>query len=315
MSCLETKQKTGKIPDRILVEMMLYVNNISKGRMDFDSEHNFYDIILAVFLNELKRSDVYSDYSKQRLITDYNSGRLLVAETVIINKIGKLKYAVERNERTVNNELNRLIKLALCKAYKLTEIYKNELGFWINTFRDIETLNNYEHNVLHDCEAKYRRLISLAKLLIKLEELKSSLDEQSHSVETTVEWFIWQEFVGTYISRNTSWTVERQLNIRVNKYINIRPDFVVKHLNREVVIETKNYCIFELNQGHVYQIHYYVTKNSIQCEKGCLVYSGDEYIYEKIDNNPDIFRAVINVQNGFEQVLKDMGNFVKELLL
>lgn len=249
-----------RIKSEMLVQMLLYINNLDWTRFDctgaFD---NIFDILIKFMLTELNKNDIYQEYTRLDTIEPYQVGTLKAVDTKILNKLGVLKCCNRKSIRVVGCDFNFIIKFALLKAFERTTLFESELRYWLNLYDEVENSSSIDRSSLEDMPAEYRDLGHIALMIIDLDALYRGLHGESESYKQ-VEWFIWQEFLACYIERNCDWKVSKQLIIKRDLF-NSKPDIVMTKDNTGIIVDAKHYKKLNI-EGSVYQVSYYMTELS-----------------------------------------------------
>lgn len=244
---------------------------------------NLYEVFINMYLEEVQKlvkHGIRSGYVRQEENLRYYKGKLMVAKHIRENAVHKERFFVSYDEFHPNRPENRLIKATLLKLQKLTKSAENakEIRQLLTAFEMVEPSVNYQKDfsgLAGDRNmADYSLLLPWSKVFLTDKSFTTfSGDDRARALLFPME-KVYEDYVAHWMKRllPEAWDISTQdrhffLFDRPREQFALRPDIVLKHEGRTVVLDTKwkrltdnaqkNYGI---SQADMYQMYAYSKK-------------------------------------------------------
>lgn len=245
---------------------------------------NLYEIFINMYVQEVRqlvKHGIRSSYVEMEDNLRYYKGKLLVGPHVRANLAHKERFYVSFEEFHQNRPENRLVKATLEKLQKMTTSAENskEIRQLLVSFEMVDASTNYEKDfakvVINRNTKDYENLMKWSRVFL----MNESFTTFSGSTTSRALLFPMESVYESYVAREMKkvfmpdgWDVSSQdkghyLFTEPRRQFALRPDIVLKHGDRTVIMDTKwkklipnerqNYGI---SQADMYQMYAYSKK-------------------------------------------------------
>lgn len=336
----------GKLSDKIassidnLFFMLEYCGDLvgfSKDKAGYNFEKtSIFETLIYIFATRLfteiqkMPNCEYVSFDKNRR---FLRGKMLVGENIRHNSLNKVRFYTRKDDFTIDNELNRIFKLATKKLISVTRNSKNrqilnqiliELSDVKSIDFNISKISKIKTNSLN---SRFDESLSLAKLFL----LNMSAFGAGGRDEFVILWEM-NKLFERFISQILLLKSPKQTKIILQggdrylsefpKKFKLRPDIIILENDNCKIIDTKYKILsgengfLNVNQSDIYQVFAYAKK--FNAKEAVLLYPqvenyefGGEFIFDEnskleiktIDLNRKIRKEIVEIEREILKLL------------
>ena len=279
----EVTQQESK---KILLDMLQSLNELQFKKLNMSSldtsRMNLFEVFIKMFLDEvtiLTKQGLRSSYSQVESNERFYKGKLIASKNIKYNFINKEKFYVRFDEFNLDRAENRLIKSTLKLILKLSSNYQNrQLSTrLLSYFDNVRLSDNYDQDISNCIIDRgtnhYDKAITWCKVLLK----GNSFTSFAGSKVALALLFPMEKLFENYIAEKFKKLLSRDFIFRKqdkryslfdspNKAFALRPDIVLEHSSRTIVMDTKWKVLdikarnMGISQSDMYQMYAYGKK-------------------------------------------------------
>ena len=245
---------------------------------------NLYEIFINMYLQQVRqlvKHGLKSGYVRQEDNLRFYKGKLLVNQHIRSNLSHKEHFYVAYDEFSPNRAENKLIKSTLLKLQKITASAENSKAIrqLLIAFEMVDSSQNYEKDfaglVLDRSTKDYEMLMQWSKVFLLNKSFATFSGNTTarallFPMETVYESYVAQKMKKVFVP--DGWRVSCQdkgcyLFEEPRKQFALRPDIVLSHGDRTVILDTKwkrlidnERANYGISQADMYQMYAYSKK-------------------------------------------------------
>lgn len=280
----DRNMKTKKIFLKMLHSMKNFPNKVFNDASLKIDKMNLYENFINMYLQEVQQLIKYgikSTYVMQENNLKFYKGKLLVNKHIQKNIIHRERFYVAYDEFLQNRPENKLLKATLLKLQKLTASIENskKIKQLLTMFEMVETSINYQKDFskvhIDRNMQNYRLLMQWSKVFL----MNKSFATFSGNNRSRALLFPMESIYESYVAQNikkimepVGWDISTQnkgyyLFTIPRKRFALKPDIVMRHEERVVVLDTKwkqlinnEHKNYGISQVDMYQMYAYSKK-------------------------------------------------------
>ncbi len=280
----DRNMKTKKIFLKMLHSMKNFPNKVFNDASLKIDKMNLYENFINMYLQEVQQLIKYgikSTYVMQENNLKFYKGKLLVNKHIKKNIIHRERFYVAYDEFLQNRPENKLLKATLLKLQKLTASIENskKIKQLLTMFEMVETSINYQKDFskvhIDRNMQNYRLLMQWSKVFL----MNKSFATFSGNNRSRALLFPMESIYESYVAQNikkimepVGWDISTQnkgyyLFTIPRKRFALKPDIVMRHEERVVVLDTKwkqlinnEHKNYGISQVDMYQMYAYSKK-------------------------------------------------------
>lgn len=287
---------------RIFLEMLKTLKDVSFKDFNLSNLHvdrlSIFEIFIAMFVEEVSRITKQGLKSYYTLVEEnarFFKGKLSVTQNIKANLISRERFYVKYDEWSINRPENRLIKSTLSLLYKQSRDDRNRhnISRLLTYFNGADDSRNFDAD-LNLCAADrsvshYEKALSWCKIFLR----GNSFSPYSGSEVAVALLFPMEKVFESYVVAKLRQHLLADIEMRTqdNRYylfdrptrtFSLRPDIVLTHRGKTVIIDTKwkllsnNSHNYGISQADMYQMYAYGKKYG--AEKTVLLYPQSSYL-------------------------------------
>ena len=249
------------------------------------SKYHLFEIFIKMFINELKlliQKGLKSDYILYQENENFLKGKLHFTNHLKHNFINQARFFVEYQLYDLNRAENKLIKTTLLYLLRFSKSNKNkmELRILLDLFADVDTSINIDTDFnicskTRDMNA-YEQILQWCKVFLKGNTF--TVNKGTHTAIALLYDMnrLFEDYVAAELrkalnhKRYALSAQDKSKHLFDNKHFSLRPDIVVKHIEKDktttTVLDTKWKLLkqgvtnYGISQGDMYQMYAYGKK-------------------------------------------------------
>ena len=277
-------KETKKIFLKMLRSMKDFPSKVFHSASLRADRMNLYELFINMYLQEVRqlvKHGIKSAYVTQEENLKYYKGKLLVNQQIRVNLAHGERFYVSYDEFHPDRAENRLVKATLLKLQKLTGSAQNEkeINQLLAVFEMVTPSVNYQKDfskVSMDRNTKdYANLMQWSRVSLMNKSFTTFAGEMTarallFPMEQVFESYVAQQMKKRLCPEGWEVWVQDQrhwLFLEPRKQFTLRPDIVMQHNDRTVVLDTKWKSLtdnekinYGISQADMYQMYAYSKK-------------------------------------------------------